>query len=74
MFAIFDAMNNSQSIMEKSISLFNRIFSKETKEDQLACEVIVNSYMFSQKKSSANDMNAIENNEISNYLTLLLSA
>jgi hypothetical protein len=64
MFAIFDAMNNNQSIIEKSVSLFTRIFSEETKEDQLACEVIVNSYMYSQKKSSANEMNAIENNEI----------
>ena len=64
MFAIFDAMNNSQSIIDKSISLFSRIFSDEVKEDQLACEVIINSHMYSQSKSDHN-MNSIENNEIS---------
>lgn len=61
MFAIFDAMSNNQSLVDKSVSLFRRIFSGEVRGDHLACEVIVKSQRISTK-----NMNAIEDNEISN--------
>ena len=63
MFAVLDALNNGDSFIKKSVSLVQRIFSKDINEEYLTCEVIMNSKVTS---SSMKKVNAIESNEIGN--------
>jgi hypothetical protein len=62
MFAVLDALNNGESFVKKSISLMERIFSKDLNEEYLACEVIMNSQATSQ--TMGKKVNSVETNEI----------
>ena len=64
MFAILDALNNGDSFINKSIGLFERIFSKDLNEEHLTCEVIMNSQVTSNSMNKK--VNSIESNEIGN--------